>query len=117
MRVTKASWIAVLAVVVASAGFVQWRAAAAEGQQEERTAEPAKRAQPAAGAAGRRVTRVYLRAEAVGHELNYIPSTSQLPQVQGELVRIDPDWVVLSSKGQESLVAKSAVLMIVTEGQ
>jgi hypothetical protein len=49
--------------------------------------------------------------------LNYIPSPSQLPRVQGELVRIDADWVVLSSKGRESMVARSAVLMIVTEGQ
>ena len=115
MRVTKGSWVAVLAVVVALAGFAQWRAAAAEGRQEERKAEPEKKAQPAA--AGRPVASVYLRAEAVGQKLNYIPSPNQLPRVQGELVRMDADWVVLSSKGRESMVARSAVLMVVVEGQ
>ena len=114
MRVTKAYWFAVLAVVVGLAGFVQWRASAAEGRQEERKAEPEKKPQPAAA---KRITTVYLRGEAVGLDLNYIPSTSSMPRVQGELVRIDADWVVLSTKGKESLVAKPAVLMIVTEGQ
>jgi hypothetical protein len=117
MRVSKASWVTVLAVIVGLAGLVQWRASAAEGQQEERKAEPEKKPQPAAAGAGaKRVTSVYLRAEAVGHDLNYVPSISSLPRVQGELVRIDADWVVLSGKGKESMVAKSAVLMIVTEG-
>jgi hypothetical protein len=115
MRVSKASWVAVLAVVVGLAGLVQWRASAAEGQQEERKTEPEKKPQPAAAA--KRITTVYLRGEAVGLDLNYVPPASSMPRVQGELVRIDADWVVLSGKGKESMVAKSAVLMIVTEGQ
>ena len=114
MRVTKASRVAVLAVVVALAGFVQWRATAAEGQ-EEKKAEADKKAQPAA--AGRRAATVYLRGDAVGMELNHIPMASHLTRVQGELVRMDADWVVVSSKGRESMVARSAVLMVVMEGQ
>jgi len=116
MRLTKSYAVAVLAVVFALAGFVQWRASAAEGQQEERKAEPEKKAQPAVPAGAKRVT-VYLRGDAVGQELNYTPTPSTMPRVQGESVRIDADWVVLTGKGKESMIAKSAVLMIVTEGQ
>ena len=114
MRVTKAYSIAVLAVVLALAGFVQWRASAAEAQ-EEKKAEAAQKAPPAA--AGRRLSTVYLRGDAVGAKLDYIPTTGNLPRVQGELVGMDGDWVILSGKGKESMVARSAVLMIVTEGQ
>jgi hypothetical protein len=62
--------------------------------------------------AGKPQTVVYLRGDAVGLHLNYVPSATQMPTVRGAFVRIDPEWVVLSRGGKEVLIPRGTVLMI-----
>ena len=67
--------------------------------------------------AARRLTTVYLRGDAVGLHLNYVPSANTMPTVQGELTRMDAEWVVLTSRSRDTMIARSAVLMVVTDRQ
>ena len=85
-----------------------------EEKMKERRAQVAGAEQPA-----RRLTTVYLRGDAVGQHLNYTPpSPTNMPSVQGELTRMDAEWVVLTNRsGKQSMIARSAVLMVVMEGQ
>ena len=83
-----------------------------EEKMKERRAEVAGAEQPA-----RRLATVYLRGDAVGQHLNYMPSPTNMPSVHGELTRMDAEWVVLTNRGKQSMIARSAVLMVVMEGQ
>ena len=116
MRATT-SWIAVLVVAAGLAGLAQWRvaAAAAEAERTTKTEAPAQ-ARRADDARKRQIATVYLRGDAMGQRLNYVPGVSNMPSVQGELVSIDAEWVILTVGGKrQRMVARSAILMIESE--
>ena len=112
MRERNTLWIAIVAAIVAIAGLAQWTARRADAAQAQ---EPKKADQPAPGRA-KRLTTVYIRGDAVGQHLDHTPAIGSMPTVRGELGNIDQNWVVLSSSGgKQSMIARSAVLMIVID--
>jgi hypothetical protein len=92
----------------------------AEDKTTEQKMKEVRKAHVAGGeepAPARRLTTVYLRGDAVGQHLNYVPSATNMPTVQGELTRMDAEWVVVTSRSKDTMIARSAVLMVVIDRQ
>jgi hypothetical protein len=92
-------WLVLAIVAVAlSVGVAAGQPGGAAGEKPEAKAESV----------------VYLRGDAVGVHLNYVPAATQMPTVRGSSVRIDPEWVVVFRGGRQVMVPRSAVLMVDT---
>jgi hypothetical protein len=92
------SFSLIVCAIVALAAFWLW---------------PARAADEAAPALAPGVTcKVYIRGDAAGQALQYVPGVTNSPSVSGAIRAINNDWVVISQDKREYHIPRGVVLTI-----